>query len=130
LNQSHDAQGRFASGDGSGGKVTNAVKETQALRALADARKFRPDRTSIRNIKPPVMYAGTVKPGQRGERVDLPAHSMGVHNATFAKSLPSNGGGGGGGGRFSGNPAKRGKTLAQLSAMGATTAVIKPPWSR
>jgi hypothetical protein len=120
--------GQFTSGDGSGGKVTNAVKETQKLRLLADARKFRPDRTSIRGINPPAMTAPDYRqpntnPNARWQRADaggVPAHSMGVHNATAGKSL-GGGGGGQGGGRFSGNPAKRGKTLAQLSAMGAIT---------
>jgi hypothetical protein len=88
-NQAHDPNtGQFASGDGSGGRVTNTVRERQALRALVDKRKFAQGRTSNRNIAPPAM------PG------DV-AHLRGVMNATG------------------------GKTLAQISAMGATTANIK-----
>jgi hypothetical protein len=92
-NQAHDPKtGQFASGDGSGGRVTNTVRERQALRALVDKRKFAQGRTSSRNIAPPAM------PG------DV-AHLRGVMNATA------------------------GKTLAQVSAMGATSAVVKIPGS-
>jgi len=88
-NQAHDERGRFASGDGSGGKVTATVRERQAMRAMVDRRKFESGRTSNRNINPQPM---------RG--IDVP-HARGIVAAT------------------------QGKTLAQVSAMGATTATIK-----
>jgi len=88
-NQSHDERGRFASGDGSGGKVTDTVRERQALRAMVDRRKFAQGRTSNRNLNPTPMQA-----------MDVP-HARGIVAAT------------------------RGKTLAQLSAMGATSATVK-----
>jgi len=135
MNQNHDEKGRFASGGGSGGGLTNAAKERVALRALADARKFAPTRTSIRGINPPALYAST-NPNERLQRTDMPAvpaHMRGIHAATAGKSLESGGGGGGAGGgggqsggsRFSGGPKPK-KTLAQLSAMGATTAKVQP----
>jgi hypothetical protein len=74
MNQQHDNQGRFSSGDGSGGKVTNTVKERQAMRAMVDRRKFESGRTSNRNINPPAM------------RADV-AHLRGVMNATTGKTL-------------------------------------------
>jgi len=98
-NQAHDERGRFASGDGSGGKVTDTVRERQAMRAMVDARKFAATRTSNRNIKPAALYPST-NPNARLERTDMP-HMRGVDAATL------------------------GKTLAQVSAMGATTATIK-----
>jgi hypothetical protein len=88
-NQNHDQQGRFASGDSSGGKVTNTVRERQALRAMVDRRKFAQGRTSNRNLNPTPMQA-----------MDVP-HARGIVAAT------------------------QGKTLAQVSAMGATSATVK-----
>jgi hypothetical protein len=88
-NQNHDQQGRFASGDGSGGTVTNTVRERQAMRAMVDRRKFAQTRTSNRNLNPTPMQA-----------MDVP-HARGIVAAT------------------------KGKTLAQVSAMGATQATIK-----
>jgi hypothetical protein len=100
-NQNHDSMGRFASGDGSGGKVTNTVRERQALRALVDARKFTQGRTSNRNINPPAMPGDVAHlRGVAAAAAETGAHTVGVHAATM------------------------GKTLAQTSAMGATTAKI------
>jgi hypothetical protein len=77
-NQNHDQQGRFASGDGSGGTVTNTVRERQAMRAMVDARRFAQGRTSNRNMNPTPMRA-----------TDVP-HARGIVAATTGKALGSN----------------------------------------
>src|ERR1035437_4908208 len=60
-------------------RAGNAKKERLALRALADQRRYMPDRVNTATVKPPTMYASTVSAGHRGERVDLPvAHQRGV----------------------------------------------------
>jgi hypothetical protein len=86
-NQNHDQQGRFASGDDSGGngKVTNTVRERQAMRAMTDARKFAQTRTSNRNLNPTPMHP-MLDPTKRGERADVP-HLRGVNAATSGKTL-------------------------------------------
>lgn len=79
--------GQFTSGDDSGNRrTTNTVTERVAMRQMTDARRYLAARVSIRNIKPPVMYASTMKPGKRGERVDMP-HHRGVDAATVGKKL-------------------------------------------
>jgi hypothetical protein len=90
-----NGSGQFQSSTG----ISAAAKERVALRILADARRFAPTRTSIRDIPPPAMYP-SLNPNQRGQRTDMP-HMNGVDAATV------------------------GKTLAQVSAMGATQATIK-----
>jgi hypothetical protein len=86
-NQNHDQAGRFASGDDSGGngKVTNTVRERQAMRAMTDARKFAQVRTSNRNLNPTPMHP-RLNPNWRGERADVP-HMRGIANATNNKTL-------------------------------------------
>jgi hypothetical protein len=100
--------GQFTSGGGGGGDSSGGGndkygrakgagesykdvtrRENAAIRAIADRRKLDPNRTSIRKLNPPTMYASTVKAGQRGERVDLPvpAHGRGVENATAGKKI-------------------------------------------
>jgi hypothetical protein len=87
--------GQFQSrivGVGAQARKINATKERLALRALADQRKYMPDRTSIRNIPPPAMFADASLAGRntRMERTDLPVvspHGRGVENATAGKKL-------------------------------------------
>lgn len=93
-NQNHDSVGRFSSGDDSGGngKVTNTVRESVALRAMTDMRKFKQTRTSNRYLDPASMHA-RINPNQRGERADAPRlaadipHLRGVDTATSGKTL-------------------------------------------
>lgn len=75
--------------------VTRTARERQAILAMIDKRKFAPGRTSNRNITPNADAVAR----QRIQSMGL--HSIGIHNATA------------------------GKTLAQVSAMGATQANIK-----
>lgn len=102
-NQNHDSMGRFASGDSSGGKVTDTVREREALRALVDARKFTQGRVSNRNINPPAMSGDVAHlRGVMAPAAKTGAHTIGIHNAVA------------------------GKTLAKLSAAG-TNPAIPPP---
>lgn len=99
-----DAKGHGSNPRGGSGQfqtttgISRAAKERQAILSMIDQRKFAATRTSNRNLTPDPDAVARA----RVQSMGLGLHSAGIERATAGKSL----------------------TLAETSALGATTANI------